>query len=161
LLANCAGVTVARPGSPRSFRQGGRDWVPRVLGRWRLPVVRGCCGPVWLVALTARSSGRVRVTPFRRRAHSAIRAGLWLVLRSHPANPPREIGECCREDGESGAVTVCSCSPDTGWGPSSTRPRVGALRPDRQRPSWWCPPRPLANRPITPLRRHSSRRGTV
>src|ERR1700720_4608548 len=48
---------------------GGRDLVPRVPGRWRFLVLAGrSSSAAWSAALTARSSGRVRVTPFRRRA---------------------------------------------------------------------------------------------
>jgi hypothetical protein len=63
-----AGVTVARPCSRVLAPLGARDSVPRVPDRWRLLVARWCSGAVWSVALTQRSSGRVRVTPFRRRA---------------------------------------------------------------------------------------------
>lgn len=59
------GVTVARPGSRVLVRPGGRDSVPRIPSRCRLPVARWLCGAVWLVALTPRSSGRGRVTPLR------------------------------------------------------------------------------------------------
>ena len=63
-----AGVTVAGPFSRVLARLGARDLVPRVPGRWRLSVACWFSGAAWLVALTPRSSGRVRVTPFRRRA---------------------------------------------------------------------------------------------
>lgn len=54
LLELLAGVTVARPGCRVLARPGGRDSVPRVLGRCRLPVfAAGSLGPAWLVALTA------------------------------------------------------------------------------------------------------------
>jgi hypothetical protein len=68
MLAIVAGATVARPFSRVLARLGVRDLVPRVPGRWRLLVARWFWGAAWLVALTPRSSGRVRVTPFRRRA---------------------------------------------------------------------------------------------
>jgi len=50
----------------------------------------------------------------------AITFGLWLVLRSHSAALCSDTAERCREPGKSGVVTVCSGSPDAGWGPSST-----------------------------------------
>jgi hypothetical protein len=68
LLAG-AGVTVARPSRRVLARPGGRDLVPRIPGRWRfLVLARRSSGTAWSVALTTRSSGRVRVTPSRRRA---------------------------------------------------------------------------------------------
>ena len=64
-----AEVTVAQPRCRILARLGGRDLVPLVPGR-RRSLVLACrsSGAAWLVALTTRSSGRVRVTPFRRRA---------------------------------------------------------------------------------------------
>ena len=59
------------PGPGAAFLPGGggRDLVPRIPGRWRLLVLTcRSSGVAWSVALTTRSSGRVRVTPFRRRA---------------------------------------------------------------------------------------------
>jgi len=68
LLAG-AGVTVARPRCRVLARLGKRDLVPRVPGRWRFLVLTcRSSGVAWWVALTMRSSGRVRVTPSRRRA---------------------------------------------------------------------------------------------
>jgi hypothetical protein len=64
-----AGVTVARPSCRVLARRGRRDFVPRVPRRWRfLALTRRSSSTAWSVALTTRSSGRVRVTPFRRRA---------------------------------------------------------------------------------------------
>ena len=58
------------PGPVAAFLSGwaGGIWFPVSLGRWRF-LVLACwfSGVAWLVALTTRSSGRVRVTPSRRR----------------------------------------------------------------------------------------------
>lgn len=55
---------------PVAFLPAGVDgiWFPVSLAGWRLLVARWFWGAAWLVALTTRSSGRVRVTPSRRRA---------------------------------------------------------------------------------------------
>src|SRR6202011_1921147 len=67
-LLAVAGVTVARPFSRVLARLGARELVPRVPGRWQPSVACWFSGAAWSAALTTRSSGRARVTPFRRHA---------------------------------------------------------------------------------------------
>ena len=118
-----AGVTVARPGSRVLVRPGGRDVVPHVPGWCRLLVTRWLWGAAWLVALTTRSSGRVRVTPSRRRAlwpwtrrpikvapawclDRAVNAALRVLIRSRrtrrrasaPGPPPAAAGGTSQAD---------------------------------------------------------------
>jgi hypothetical protein len=122
-----AGVTVAGPGSRILARRGGRDLVPRIPGRWRLLLARWFWGAAWLLALTTRSSGRMRVTPSRRRAlwpwarRPITLAAAWcratffhdlrqcsVLARQHRCRPSASPHRCSVNDA-SGPPGSCCC----------------------------------------------------
>ena len=115
----------------RAPRLTSRDAPPRSPSS--RPAARAAArGPPWPAVESGSPKSGSPGKPRRARRTSEIRPGLRFVVRTHCAAPRRDDGECCRNAGESGVVTVCSGSPDACRGPSSTRLTVGGLRRDRQ-----------------------------